>query len=253
MEELPGLTTALILSAGLAIGGLVKGVTGVGLPLFAVPLVATFLDPRTTVVVVTLIATLFNVIQGITTADPIAVLRRHTLLIVSGLVGTFLGSSAVAVLNTPYLILTIALTVMAFIAYSLLGWKPQIPKAREALLAPVFGFVAGLLGGATSIYGPPLIVYLYCLNLPKREFVSSISVAYIANQVTQISTFYALGLLSWARLGMALLIGVPILVGFAVGTEVRDRIKQRTFSRFVLAALFLTALNLVRRALTQLL
>ena len=77
-------------------------------------------------------------------------------LVLSTLFGIPLGLLLLKTVPESIVKAILGLFIIAFAIYSLAGRKPQLPSDR---LAPLFGFAAGILGGAYGMNGPPLVVY----------------------------------------------------------------------------------------------
>jgi uncharacterized membrane protein YfcA len=78
-------------------------------------------------------------------------------LTVPTLFGIPLGLDLLTAVPAPVVKVAMAAVIIAFSCYCLLvRRKLRLPDDR---LAPVFGFGAGVLGGAYGMNGPPLVVY----------------------------------------------------------------------------------------------
>ena len=97
-----------------------------------------------------------------------------------------------------------------------------------------------------------LVIYLYSLKLPKRDFVKSIATIFIIMKATQLAAVSTWNLLNRTTLFLSMQVTLFILLGFYFGLKTQDRANQRTFNRCLLALLFVIGLTLVVRSLTQL-
>jgi len=61
--------------------------------------------------------------------------------------------------------------VTAYAVMSLWRLRLVIPPAHERWAGAMAGLCAGVIGGATSMFAPPLVIYLVALRLPKETFV----------------------------------------------------------------------------------
>lgn len=84
--------------------------------------------------------------------------------------GIAIGTAAVVLLPDTGLSLLLALTVLAGVAFSLVGWSPE-PTGRNMFFA---SSVSGIFGTATSIGGPPIGLVLRQLDpSPMRSTMSA--------------------------------------------------------------------------------
>ena len=248
MIDLDGLRLAVVL---LVIGAaaIVKGAIGFGFPLVATPIIATVLDARTAVLVLSLASLFGNVGMAIRGGGSWPTARRLAPMLVGLLVGTVGGALLLASLDAATLGLVVGLAAMAFAVVGTAKPNLAVPGRLERYLALPMGLAGGLLGGSTSIFAPPIVSYVHALHLTKREFVFFVSLLYAFGGVTQVFSYYRLGLYDAPILLLALATCLPNAVGLWVGTRLHDRIDALLFRRLVLVVIALTGLNLVVRGL----
>jgi uncharacterized membrane protein YfcA len=87
-------------------------------------------------------------------------LSSFWLLIATAMVSIFAVSLYAARIPADVLLIVLGFVVLAFVLLNISRWKPAIPPHRERLASLVAGSAAGLVGGATSVYGPPLTMFL---------------------------------------------------------------------------------------------
>jgi uncharacterized membrane protein YfcA len=238
---------ALALAAmGIIVAAFVKGVTGIGFPVIGAPIAALFLDPQTTVVAITIPAFLMNVIQTVQGGVSLALVRRFLpilLVLVPAAVG---GTALLAYVPGNLLVLILGVIVTAYALISL--WHPRLvlPPAYEWWVGSSAGLCAGVLGGATSMFSPPLVIYIATLQLPKAAFVSAVSMCFLGGQIPQLVSLVGFGLLTASRLGVAALFCVLSAVGFLLGLRLQRHISQARFAQMVLITLLVVGLSLLR-------
>ena len=248
MMELEWLRLALVL---LVIGAaaVVKGAIGFGFPLLAAPLIASILDARTSVLVLSLASLFGNVGMAIRGGGSWPTSRRLAPMLVGLLVGTVGGALLLANLDAATLGLVVGLAAMAFAIVGTAKPNLAVPARLERYLALPMGLAGGLLGGSTSIFAPPIVSYVHALHLTKREFVFFVSLLYTFGGITQVASYARLGLYETSILLLALATCLPNAVGLWIGTRLQDRIDPLQFRRLVLVVIALTGLNLVLRGL----
>jgi hypothetical protein len=237
----------LLAAAGLVFAGVVKGTVGFGLPMIAAPVLAGFIGPRTAVVVMSLVnVASAALIVGRAGAFP---MRAHLSAIaplgLTTLGGVLVGAQLLAVLSPVLLSALVGISAVAFALLSAVGVQLTIPRERRNVVGVLIGLGAGLLAGTTSIFGPPMVMYLHALEIPKRDFVVLLNILFGSSTLVQIASYAALGLYTGPVLESAALTGVCVLVGVGFGFLVQDRVNQRLFNRFVIGVIFLVGLNLL--------
>jgi uncharacterized membrane protein YfcA len=104
------------------------------------------------------------------------------------------------------------------------------------------GFVGGIISGALSAGGPPVIMYCDSLNLGKRGFKATLQVYFVIMILYKIPFFYFAGLLT-PELWRTLLHYSPfVAAGTALGVLLFQRLSDLWFRRFVLLLLTVFAI-----------
>ena len=231
---------------GIIFAAFVKGATGMGFPAIAAPIAAQFLYPQTTVVAITIPAFLMNVIQMIQGGFTYATLRRFLPTIAMAIPGSVIGTTLLAHAPGPLITGTLGVIVTLYVAWSI--WRPRrfIQPSREKRVGAVVGLGAGLMGGATSMFAPPIVIFITALQLPKANFVSAVSLCLIAGQIPQLVGLVAFRLITGPRLSMAALGCLIGAGGFAAGLRLQQAISHQVFAKVVLIVLLCVGLNLLR-------
>src|SRR5262249_1473658 len=134
----------------------VRSAFGFGEALVAVPLLALVIPIQVAVP----LATLYSItVAGLILVQDWRKVHARSAwgLIVPTMLGIPIGLLVLTAVSPPVVKVGMAAVIIAFSSYCLFGkWKPHLPDDR---LAWVFGFGAGVLGGAYGMNGPPLVVY----------------------------------------------------------------------------------------------
>jgi uncharacterized membrane protein YfcA len=242
-----GLPELLILVAGLAVAGLAKGISGMGLPLIATPILAGVFGPRMAVTIVTLPIFAANsvlLIQGFRKRE---LLRGIAPLFVASAVGTAIGTLLLASLDQRMFAILITVMVVIFLARGdrLLGDDPAALRAR--ILGPVVCFVGGVLQGTTSIASPLVGSYFHAQRLAAADFVFVLAAIFELNSVVQLVGYGLQGLYTPDVIAIGLLGLVPTLLALAGGIALRGKLDPRHFRQIIVVLLVLSVANLLWR------
>ncbi len=233
----------------LAAGGLVKGLVGIGLPLVTVPLLSLFMPIPNAVAAMSvpiLVSNLYQTRQGF---DFRPLLKRFGLTFSALAIGVAFGTHLLVSLDPEVLNIALGATVVAFACFSLFSPRFSIPRPREAWLGPSVGLGAGLLGGFSSFFGPPMIAYLVALRLPKDLFVAVVAMMFLSGALPLYGMLVVYGVLDWDTVLFGVAGLVPVMLGVFVGQSLRRRLPQEKFRYLILFVLILIGANLVRRGL----
>ena len=121
-----------------------------------------------------------------------------------------------------------------------------------ATLNPIsgnFSILGGFLGGISTMWGPPMVMYFIMIRLPKEAFIRAVGLVWFAGSLPLVLGYIDNGILTARTAQMSALAALPAFAGLWLGQWLRGRIPQETFRKVVLLALFVIGLNLIRRAL----
>jgi hypothetical protein len=238
--------TGLVLGAlGLALGGVLKGATGAGAPILAVPLLAMFYDVPLAVALFTLPNLMSNVWQGWR-------FRAHQVnpaltwgFALAGAAGAGVGSAILVSLPSDLLLLCVAGVVFLYIAFRLARphWALDIGIATR-LAAPA-GFAGGVLQGAAGISAPVSVSFLNATKMDRGAFIATISIFFTAMALVQIPLLAAWGVMTPLTALLSALAVLPLLAGMPLGAYLARHMSKEFFDRVILALLALIALRLV--------
>ena len=242
-----GLTELLVLTAGLAVAGLAKGLSGMGLPLIATPILAGVFGPRLAVAIVTIPILASNsmlLVQGFRTRPS---LRGIAPLFVASAIGTAIGTLLLASLDPRTFAILITLMVVVFLARGdrLLGDDPAALRAR--ILGPLVCFVGGVLQGTTSIASPLVGSYFHARRLSASDFVFTLAAIFELNSIVQVIGYSLQGLFTPEVIALGLLGLVPTLLALAVGIALRGRLDPKRFRQSIVVLIVLSVANLLWR------
>lgn len=226
----------------------IKGVIGFGFPTVSTPIVALFLEPRAAIAILILPNLVMDGIQMIRKPGLLDTLRRHAILLLFGIGGTFLGTQFLVWVSSQKLLLILGAFVLVFVAVNLGQLSFRVPPRLERYLSPPIGLFAGVLGGVTNIPGLPLVLYFYALGMSKDEFIRSIAFSFLVYKTAQFGSVIYFGLLTWPLFGLSVQLTAGGLGAFWFGLRTQDRVDQVTFNRVVLGFLGLLGVWLVIRA-----
>ncbi|MEM1237402.1 MAG: sulfite exporter TauE/SafE family protein [Pseudomonadota bacterium] len=233
------------IALALFLGGVLKGAIGMGSPVLAIPVMASFFDVRLAVVIMVVPNLMTNLWQLWT-------YRAHRLsgafpyvFAGAGMVGTFLGTVVLVLVSQAFLKLLVAGAVIVYVGLRLA--RPDFAlgdRAARALAIPM-GAIAGALQGAAGLSAPVSVSFLNAMRLGREVFIVTISLLFVGMSLVQIPMLTALGLMTaeTALLGAAAL--SPLLAGMPVGGFLAARLSPERFDRIVIVVLVGLALKLV--------
>jgi uncharacterized protein len=238
-----------VVTVSLIIGGTVKGITGIGLPIVAMAFILNFVDPKVTLAILVLPILITNLWQVARAGNIMQPLKRFWLMTLTFLIFLFVGAQLLVALDTHVLFAVLGVCVVVFSASNLI--RPRVhplSPAAEKWAGPVAGSLGGLLGGLSTIWGPPMMMYLVMLKLDKDTWIRTVGLIWFAGAVPLTIAYWQNGVLNADTAPLSAYACVPGMIGIRIGELIRDRIPQESFRKVMLVALVIIGLNLIRRA-----
>ena len=209
---------------------LVRSALGFGEGLVAVPLLALVIPIRVAVPLATLLS--IAVAALILLQDWRKVHARSAWsLVFPTLLGIPLGLLVLTEVSPPVVKAAMAIVIIAFSCYGLFGRrKPQLPDDR---LAWVFGFGAGVLGGAYGMNGPPLVVYATLRGWTPEHFRATLQGYFLPASAAGMFGFWVTGLWVPDVTRYFLLSLAPAVFAVLIGRAANRRMRPEAFVRYV--------------------
>lgn len=230
-------------------GAMVKSVSGMGLPVIAVPLITLVAPLEEAVVAVALPGLVLNGAVAWRERHHAAESRDLPLLAVTGVAGAVVGTLLLVHLPEEPLLVVLAVVVLAYVALALARPEFALEPATATRWAPAVGTAAGVMQGATGISGPVTGTWVHAQRLPRDAHVFAVSLLFLMAGLGQTGPLLVSGVFDghW----VAALVGIPVAVAvIPAGARVRGRLSGRAFDAVVLATLVVSAVTiLVRLAL----
>jgi uncharacterized protein len=238
-------------AGALAAGGFAKGVVGFALPLVALSLLGSFLPYKAAVALLILPMLVSNVFQSLRNGageawGSLVKFGRLNLILVAMIA---VSAQLVVALPDRALFGLLGVVITVFGASQLAGWRPAFPLHHKALVETGVALTAGFLGGLSGIWGPPLVMYLLAVDLPKAEMVRTQSLSFLLGSLVLVGAHLRSGVLDAVTLPASAWMVLPTMAAMFLGYRVQDRLDQEVFRKATLAVLVLSGLNLLRRAL----
>ncbi len=237
-------TTLQVLSV-LFLATFIRSALGFGEALVAVPLLALTLPVQ--------VAAPLAVLVSITVAVVVVIqdwrnvhLRSAGWLVLSTLFGIPLGLLLLKTVPESIVKAILGAIIIAFAVYSLAGRKPQLHSDR---LAPLFGFVAGILGGAYGMNGPPLVVYGLLRRWQPAQFRATLQGYFLIASMVGMAGYAITGL--WTRTVTSyFLLSLPLaLFAIFLGHVIHRRLSSARFLIAVNVGLALIGIILLKQGL----
>jgi|HigsolmetaAR204D_1030405.scaffolds.fasta_scaffold03874_4 hypothetical protein len=240
----------VLIAVALGAGAIVKGATGMGLPLIAVPaLAASFGVPHALAIMTVpiLVTNIWQIWRYRAHIRGISFLRGF---IVTGGLGIMTGTWLLTAVPERSLSLALGLLILAYFGLRIAKPDMHLGEAAGRGLAPAVGLVAGTLQGATGISAPIAATYVHAMHLERETHVVAVSAIFLLFAVTQLPALTIAGVLTWERFVEGLFALIPVVTLMPLGTRLLRLMSRKNFDRTILALLLLMAGKLIVDALS---
>lgn len=223
----------------------VKGLSGFGSGLIAIPLLA-FMFPLSFIVpVLGLLSYSGTLMQSIHLRKQV-VWRDMLPLIPFSLLGIFVAIWLLVNVDANSLVMALGGFVLLYSIYSLLPLPVHTGGRRWAVVA---GSCGGMVGALFGTGGPFYVVYLKMRQLDKGQFRATIAMIFFVDGGARIVGYAMSGLFTMQTLWLSLILFPVLLLGMYVGHHLHIRIDQKRFNQVISLILMLSGLMLLYKVM----
>ena len=234
--------TFIILGA-FFLAGIIKGFLGIGLPPAAMVLLTLVVETPVAISLLTLPIIFTNLFQYLRCENRGQIAKKYWLIGVSLMGSIFLTSLFIMSFPKSIISATIGFAMITFSLSQMFGSNIAVGAGLVWHLA--VGLFAGVLGGLSSIWSPPVAMYLLARNVSKSEFIGATGFLFLAGSVPLAIGLSFAGVLTFDKVLHSVMGLIVVLIGFWVGEGLRGRVQQDSFRRIVLWAFFIMGARLM--------
>jgi uncharacterized membrane protein YfcA len=225
--------------------GILRGFTGFGFALAAVPALTLVATPVEVVPCV-------MVLQVVAGAQLLGRTWQHVdwgavrPLLVAALVATPLGTIALDGIPADPMRAAIGLIVLGAVPVLAAGTRLEREPALATRLG--IGVLSGLLNGSTAMAGPPVILYFLATQRSAASRRASMLTYFFVLSVAGAVSVAAAGLVTWRTLVLAAVMFPALTIGNALGDRLFARARGEVYRRVAMAVLLGLGLLSIARA-----
>jgi uncharacterized membrane protein YfcA len=227
----------IILPVATLAAGFLRGVTGFGFALAAVPLYSMVVPPQFAVIMVQILQIAVapvDIYHNRKTIDRPAL----KLLFLGALIGAPLGAIFAAGLSPD--VMRILIAIFVFIGLIAIAKKLTFRSGRRPAI--IAGAIAGLLAGIAAMPGPAAVAYFLGTGADKATSRSSLLVFFAGTAVFVLTTVLLTSDIATLDMLYAAILSLPaLLLGTYLGTLLFRRLGDGGYRMMALGVMFLTA------------
>ncbi|HUC49323.1 MAG TPA: sulfite exporter TauE/SafE family protein [Xanthobacteraceae bacterium] len=235
----------IFIGAVFVLAGVVKGVTGLGLPTVSMGLLAAVMTPLQAAALVVLPTFLTNIWQLVAGPSLKPVILRLWPMMAAICLGTLAGAGLMTGPYARYGTLFLGVTLVVYALTALASLHIKVAKAHEPWLGPVVGAVTGVIAAATGVFMIPSVPYLQAIGFDKEDFVQALGLTFTVSTIALSINLALAGALRISLAGPTLGVLAMAALGMWAGQELRLRLSPQTFRRWFLIGLALLGIYLM--------
>jgi uncharacterized membrane protein YfcA len=239
---------ALTIAVILFVATFIRSAFGFGEALIAVPLLA-FVVPvevaAPVAVLVSITVALIVMLQDWRQVHVASAVR----LVLPTLLGIPMGLTLLSTRPEPVVKGVLAAVILAFSTHALL--RRRMRELKNDNFAWLFGFSAGVLGGAYGMNGPPLVLYGSLRKWSPQHFRATLQAYFLPASLAGLWGYWLMGLWTPAVSRMYLLSLPLVILATVLGRAVNRRIAADRFLVYVHAGLIAVGVALLSQAVKQ--
>jgi uncharacterized membrane protein YfcA len=229
------------------IAHILKGLSGFGSGLIAIPLLALFLPVIFIVPVLGLLSYSGTVLQSFSLRKQ-AKWRVILPLIPFTLVGVAAAVWVLSTVDPRVLVFCLGLFVFLYAIYSLLPTRDIKSSWYWIVFSGSFG---GLVGALFGTGGPFYVIYLKTCGLNKTQFRATIASIFLIDGGVRIVGYASSGLYTPQVLSLVAMLFPVLLLGMYIGHHLHITINQKVFNRIISIMLLFSGMLLMYKAITN--
>ncbi|WP_163710433.1 sulfite exporter TauE/SafE family protein [Mangrovibacterium lignilyticum] len=227
---------------------LLKGMTGFGFALLALPILTIFFPMQVLVPAMTL----FNLFTSLYILANIKLKIDYKYLIpmlLASFIGIPAGVQILQYLPERTMELTTGISIFSLSMVFLLSSNKEVPESRKTKPIVFAGFLSGLMGSSMSIGGPPIALAMNRKGYAKERFRKMFALMSVINAVIATVLYVSKGMFLAFSLKFAIFLFPVMLLGSKLGDVLSKKINQIQFKRMILYLNMVLGLFIVARIL----
>jgi uncharacterized protein len=229
--------TVGVITATFVAAGMVKGITGMGLPTVAMGVLGAVLSPLSAAALLLVPSFVTNVWQLFSGPRVAGLLRRLWSMMAAIVIGTLAGSVLLAKGDATHTTMGLGVALVGYAAFALLGLPLRVPPGWERWTSPIVGLITGVVTGSTGVFVIPAVPYIQSLGMERDELVQALGLSFTVSTVALAAGLLWHGAAPAGELFASTAAVIPALIGMAVGQAIRTRISPLLFRRVFLVLL----------------
>lgn len=227
------------------LASIIRGVTGFGLALFALPLMTLYMPVKEVIITLAIVNLIFSITHILRERNH---LEKRELFLISifSMSGVLAGFILHKSFPEKWLVIFAGIVVISFGIAMLRGFTFKVKNSNYAIsIASLFG---GILAGSITIGGPIVALVLAGTSIPKIRFRHAMSIFFLFSYGFAVILYLGSGMVNRSII-ISAGSSIPLLIaGLVIGERVSKGINQKSFRQLILALLLVMGVLMIFRS-----
>lgn len=224
---------------------LIKGITGFGFALVALPLLLNWYPAKELIPVLLACNLLSSTIIVLQKKDRKLISRQFQSLIIYGGIFSLVGVLILKNISENALIFVLSIFFIVLALISLLNFKKRKPLKLHEGYYKIVGSLLGVLTGAISINGPPLALFLNYSNVDNREFREIFAWFSIVTAVITLTGYFFVGIFTLESLKTVAAFFPVLYFGSFAGKRLNSKMSVPLFQKLTVVLTLVASIVLL--------
>ncbi|NUZ04692.1 sulfite exporter TauE/SafE family protein [Piscinibacter koreensis] len=244
------LPVALQIVGGALVAGFIQGMSGFAFALIATSLWVWTIEPQLVVPTVIFGSLLGQAISIHSVRKDIRVERAGP-FVIGGVIGVPLGAMLLPLLDVTTFRFAVGSVLVVYCSIVLLGLRLPVFRNPGRLADGAVGLGSGVMGGASAMSGPPLILWVSMRGWSRNEQRATYQAFFITTQIVTIVMYVLTGVINRHSVQLFWLVGPPIVLASWVGSRWYRGLSDARFTRILFVLLLASGATMIGTSALQ--
>lgn len=242
--------TIVVIAGAFLLGGVVKGVIGLGLPTVSLALLALTIDLTSAMALILIPSFVTNIWQVMAGGNVRVMLVRLWPFLLMGTVTVWIGATALTRVDLSLLSGLLGVLLVIYSVVNLGGLHFKISTRHELWVGLIMGSFNGLFTGMTGSSVVPGVMYLQSIGLSREELVQAMGMLFMVSTFALALALQQNAILTVEHGMISIAALVPGIIGMILGQQIRYSLSEQLFRRVFFVSLLALGLYIIANALS---
>ena len=237
--------TLIAIAVAFLIGGVVKGVIGLGLPTVSLALLAVLIDLPSAMALILIPSFVTNVWQVMAGGNPRLMLVRLWPFLFMGTVTVWIGATALTRVDLALLSALLGVLLVFYSVVNLGGFHFKISTRHELWVGLIMGSFNGVFTGMTGSSVVPGVMYLQSIGLSRDQLVQAMGMLFMVSTFALAIALQQNAILTLEHSILSVAALIPGIIGMILGQQIRRSLSEPMFRKVFFVSLLALGMYII--------